>query len=99
MSVTFMGGQLRKTSSSANHRTTGEDIFKVLDFMTFYDNFVTSNGLWWTRCVGISTDGAKAMTGRYSEVVKHVQGVAPNATWVHCSIHERLLLPRECLTA
>ena len=28
-------------------RTTGEDIFKVLD------SFVTSNDLWWSRCVGI----------------------------------------------
>ena len=34
-------------------RTTGEDMFKVLD------SFMTSNGLWWSRCVGICTDGAK----------------------------------------
>jgi hypothetical protein len=33
-------------------RTTGGAIFKVLD------SFVTSNGLWWSRCVGIFTDGA-----------------------------------------
>jgi hypothetical protein len=44
-------------------RTNGEDIFKVLD------SFVKSNGLWWSRCVGISTDGANAMTGRHSGVV------------------------------
>jgi hypothetical protein len=29
----------------------GEGIFKVLG------RFVTSNGLWWSRCVGICTDG------------------------------------------
>ena len=34
-------------------RTTGEDVFKVLD------SFVTSNGLWWSRCVGTCTDGKK----------------------------------------
>jgi hypothetical protein len=60
---------------------TGEDIFKVLD------SFVTSNGLWWSRCVGICTDGTKAMTGRHNGMVIHVQAVAPNAPWVHCSIH------------
>ena len=66
-------------------RTTGEDIFKVLD------SFVTSNGLWWSRCVGICTDGAKAMTGRHSGVVTRVQAVTPDATWVHCSIHREAL--------
>ena len=81
-----MGGQLRKTSSSANHWKPGhEDIFEVLD------GFVTSNGLWWSRCVGICTDGAKAMTGRHSGVVTRVQAVSPDATWVHCSIHREAL--------
>ena len=65
--------------------TTWENIFKVLD------SFVTWNGLWWSRYVGICTDGAKAMTGRHSGVVTRVQAVAPDATWVHCSI------PREDL--
>ena len=27
------------------------------------------------------------MTGRHSGVVTYVQAVAPDATWVHCSIH------------
>ena len=74
-------------------RTTWEDIFKVLD------SFVTSNGLWWLRCVGVCSDGAKAMTGRHSGVVTRLQAISPNATWVHCRIHKRLLLTRECLTA
>jgi hypothetical protein len=52
---------------------------------------VTSNGLWWSRCVGISTDDAKAMTERHIGVVTRVQAVAPNATWVHCSIHREAL--------
>ena len=45
---------------------------------------MTSNGLWWLRCVGIFPDGARAMIGRHS-------GVAPDATWVHCSIHREAL--------
>ena len=57
-------------------RTTGEGIYKVLD------SFVTSNGLWWSICVGVCTDGAKAITGRHSGVVTRVQEVAPDATCV-----------------
>ncbi|KAI7789743.1 putative zinc finger BED domain-containing protein 5-like [Triplophysa rosa] len=66
-------------------RATGEEIFKVLD------GFVTSHGLQWTNCVGICTDGAKAMTGRLSGLVTRVQAVAPCAVWVHCSIHREAL--------
>ena len=58
-------------------RTTGEDIFKVLD------SFVPSNGLWLSKCVGICTDGAKAMTRRHIGMVTLMQEVAPDATWVH----------------
>ncbi|KAI7804398.1 putative zinc finger BED domain-containing protein 5-like [Triplophysa rosa] len=47
-------------------RATGEEIFKVLD------GFVTSHGLQWTNCVGICTDGAKAMTGRLNGLVTRV---------------------------
>ncbi|XP_060768837.1 zinc finger BED domain-containing protein 5-like [Neoarius graeffei] len=66
-------------------RTTGEDIFRMLD------TFVALNGLLWTKCVGICTDGARAMTGRHSGVVTRVQAVAPDATWVHCGIHREAL--------
>jgi hypothetical protein len=52
---------------------------------------VTSNDLWWSRCVGICTDGAKAMTGRHNGVVIRVQAVPPDTTWVHCSIHQEAL--------
>ena len=56
-------------------------MFKALD------SFVTSNGLWWSRCVGICTKGAKAMTERHSGM----QAVAPDTTWVYCSIHREAL--------
>ena len=45
-------------------RTTEDNIFKVLD------SLVTSNGLWWSRSVGICTNAAKAMTGRHSGAVR-----------------------------
>ena len=31
------------------------------------------------------------MTGRHSGVVTRLQAVAPDATWVHCSIHREAL--------
>ena len=31
------------------------------------------------------------MTGKHSEVVMRVQAVAPDTTWVHCSIHREAL--------
>ena len=37
------------------------------------------------------SDGTKAMTGRHSGVVTCVQAVAPDTTWVHCSIHREAL--------
>ena len=52
---------------------------------------MTSNGLRWSRCVGIYTDGTKAMTGIHSGVVTHMQAVAPDATWAHCNTHREAL--------
>lgn len=52
-------------------RKTGEQILRVLD------SFVTSHGLLWTKCVGICTDGAKAMTGKHSGVVSRASSSAP----------------------
>ena len=52
---------------------------------------MTSNGLWWSRCVGICTDGLKSITGRQSCSGARVQAVASDATWVHCSIHREAL--------
>ncbi|KAG6936315.1 zinc finger BED-type containing 5 [Chelydra serpentina] len=65
--------------------TTGEAIFKVTD------NFIKNNDLDWSRCVGISTDGARAMTGSKKGVVARIQAVAPEAKSTHCCIHREAL--------
>ncbi|XP_060790841.1 zinc finger BED domain-containing protein 5-like [Neoarius graeffei] len=74
-------------------RTTADEIFKALN--EFYQN----EGLEWSRCYGICTDGARAMTGRHSGLVKQVQTVAPAAVWNHCIIHRQALaaktMPKE----
>lgn len=66
-------------------RTTGEDIFHMVD------SFVKENQLDWPKCVGICTDGARAMTGRFSGLVKRIQDIAPEAKWTHCGIHREAL--------
>ena len=38
-------------------RTTGEEIFRLLN------TYVTKKGITWQNCVGLTTDGAAALTG------------------------------------
>lgn len=62
-------------------------------------DFIQEDHLDWSRCCGICTDGARAMTGRYSGLVKQVQAVAPVDVWSHCIIHRQALatkrMPKE----
>uniref|UniRef100_A0A671RCV7 DUF4371 domain-containing protein n=1 Tax=Sinocyclocheilus anshuiensis TaxID=1608454 RepID=A0A671RCV7_9TELE len=64
---------------------TAEAIFEILN------DFIISNDINWTKCVGLHTDGARAMLGRHSGVVKRVRDVAPRLTRVHCCIHREAL--------
>lgn len=43
------------------------------------------------KCVGFCSDGARALTGRQSDVVAKVKDVAPDVTWTHCFIHREAL--------
>ncbi|CAL9700336.1 unnamed protein product [Knipowitschia caucasica] len=65
--------------------TTGEAVFEAIN------DFMVSNEIDWAKCVGLSTDGARAMVGRLTGVVKRVKDVAPLLTAVHCSIHREAL--------
>ncbi|KAF7643440.1 hypothetical protein LDENG_00239380 [Lucifuga dentata] len=70
-------------------RTTAEEIFKALN------DFIQENHIDWGRCCGICTDGARAMTGHHSGLVKQVQSVAPAAVWIHCIIHHQALATKK----
>ena len=70
-------------------RTTGEEVFKVLD------SFLLQSGLLWSQCIGIYTDGAASMTGIHSGIVGHVKKVAPNITATHCMIHREALVAKK----
>ncbi|KAM3875808.1 ranBP-type and C3HC4-type zinc finger-containing protein 1-like [Diretmus argenteus] len=73
--------------------TIAAELFKALN------DFIQENHIDWSRCFGICTDGARAMTGRHSGLVKQVQAVAPAAVWSHCIIHRQALatkrMPKE----
>uniref|UniRef100_A0AAV2LJR0 Transposase n=2 Tax=Knipowitschia caucasica TaxID=637954 RepID=A0AAV2LJR0_KNICA len=70
---------------SLETRTTAEHIFQLLNA------FIHENGLDWKKCVGVCTDGARAMTGRNSGVATRIREVAPEMRWTHCSIHREAL--------
>ncbi|XP_056118464.1 SCAN domain-containing protein 3-like [Rhinichthys klamathensis goyatoka] len=70
-------------------RTTADECFNCLD------DYFTKNGLVWKNCVGICTDGAAAMTGKHSGVVRNFLDRAPEATWVHCFLHRESLAAKE----
>lgn len=65
--------------------TTGEAVFQVID------TFIKESDLDWSRCVGISTDGARAMVGSNKGVVTRIRAVAPYAKATHCCIHRQAL--------
>ena len=66
-------------------RTTSDEIFKKIN------QFVITNGIKWENCVGVCSDGARAMTGQHSGVITKIIQVAPNAKFTHCSIHREAL--------
>uniref|UniRef100_A0A671URU5 DUF4371 domain-containing protein n=1 Tax=Sparus aurata TaxID=8175 RepID=A0A671URU5_SPAAU len=65
--------------------TTGEAVFQSLN------DFIMANNMDWSRCVGICTDGATAMTGKLKRLVARVRTVAPSAAAIHCCIHRKQL--------
>ncbi|MEE6510581.1 hypothetical protein FKM82_030541 [Ascaphus truei] len=66
-------------------RTTAEEIFNLID------NYINQNGIEWKKCVGLSSDGARAMAGARTRLFPRIKAVAPDCVWVHCSIHREAL--------
>ncbi|GBP76004.1 Protein FAM200B [Eumeta japonica] len=54
--------------------TKGEDIFNIIN------DYIEEHGIEWTKCVGISTDGSKAMTGRISYILDGLISSIKNVT-------------------
>ena len=60
---------------------------RVHQLFAILNNFFLGNNLEWKCCVGLCTDGAQAMSGRFGGLRMLVQRVAVNAKWTHCLIH------------
>ncbi|XP_068201641.1 zinc finger BED domain-containing protein 5-like [Palaemon carinicauda] len=72
--------------------TTGEAIFNV------GNDFIVQNEHSWSRCVGISTDGATAMTDKLRGLVSRVKSIVPQVKAAHCCIHREQLAVKHMLT-
>ncbi|XP_046977632.1 zinc finger BED domain-containing protein 5-like [Vanessa cardui] len=65
--------------------TTGEAIFEVLN------KFMSTHEIPWDKCVAVSTDGARAMTGTRIGLQARVKKMNPSIVWHHCCIHREAL--------
>jgi len=68
--------------------TSAKDIFEAID------KFFTEHGIRWEKCVGITTDGAAAMSGYKNGLLGRVKEVAPQVKWTHCCIHREALVAK-----
>jgi exoribonuclease II len=69
--------------------TTAEEVYNSLN------EFLTSSGIQWSKCVGISTDRARAMSGRLTELTARIRENNPSVTWHHCCIHGESLATKK----
>lgn len=68
--------------------TTAVDIFTALN------DFFNEHDIAWTKCVGLSTDGAKSMAGNKAGLQTRIKAVAPEVKWTHCCIHREALVAK-----
>ena len=69
--------------------TTGEEIFKKVDF--FYEE----HQLEWSNCVSVCADGAPAMMGSNKGFMSFVKRKNNNISVVHCLLHRENLATKE----
>ena len=67
----------------------GHELFAILN------NFFQENNLQWKYCVGLWTDGTRAMFGLFGGLRTLVQDVAVNAKWTHCLIQREALASQQ----
>ena len=61
------------------------------ELFAILNNFFMENNLHWKYCVGLYSDGTRAMSGLFGGLRTLVQGVAVNAKWTHCLIQREAL--------
>ena len=64
---------------------SGAEIFKLID------EIFTVSGIPWDNCVGVCTDGEKAMTGKTSGVISRIKQKVKECSNSHCVLHHHAL--------
>ena len=70
-------------------RTTGSDIFNVID------DFMKAHDISWEKCISVCSDGAKSMTGKLNGTVTKVKNVAKNCKSLHSIILRYALVTKK----
>ncbi|XP_072389551.1 protein FAM200A-like [Diabrotica undecimpunctata] len=67
------------------------DSCKAIDLFEIYNSYMTENNINWDNCVGVCTDGTRAMSGQYGGLQALIKTKAPSVKWTHCVIHREAL--------
>ncbi|GFY11759.1 zinc finger MYM-type protein 6 [Trichonephila clavipes] len=71
-------------------KATAMALFDILN------NFINEANIEWKNCVGICTDGARIMSGRFKSIQALVkQKKTPLCIWTHCMIHREALASKK----
>jgi hypothetical protein len=76
-------------SVECSQRTTGSDVFEV------ENDYITSEDISWSNCIGIKTDGAAVFTGHKKDFQDEVRQIARHVNFIHCIIHREGLASRD----
>ena len=63
----------------------GVDMFHIID------DFFSENGLQWHNVLGICTDGARSISGKYNGLQSLICECASLAKWTHCMLHREAI--------
>ncbi|XP_035223584.1 zinc finger BED domain-containing protein 5-like [Stegodyphus dumicola] len=70
-------------------KATAFALFAILN------DFMNEVNIEWKNCVGICTDGARSMFGRFQSIQALVKQKSPQCVWTHCMIHREALASKE----
>jgi zinc finger BED domain-containing protein 5/7/8/9 len=67
----------------------------ALALFAILNDFINEANLEWKNCVGICTDGARSMSGRFHSIQALVKQKSPQCIWTHCMIHREALASKD----
>ena len=71
------------------------NLCRGIDLFNRIDNSILTNNLDLEKCISLSTDGAKAMSGSYCGLRSLIQECALMVKWMHCMIHRKASVARK----